>query len=333
MAIIMCLANPIWASYIQLSNTSLSGVVVDHYIRVSVVQQESLLPTLAYSSNITLSWDIPAAALRNLVDKQVVVYIRVAINDDASGFYFANGTKTIYTTLECNVISDSSGETSCDQGSVLNRTIALLTNIATSETSMNDILAVEASLRPFGEFEDLANRSDALLQKISVIEAYANEVAASTSTDQDSRKLAEVNNVLSNIEGAKKLALEYSPKALDSAEEIIKDSEGRLNALTGSTQLSINLQMFAASLGIAIVIMLFVHFSNIRPSGKKMLGTLAYIIAGGSAAFSQPLLSISGYSLFPLALLVVIMFILSMFKNNDHEHVNRLDSKKTRYKR
>jgi len=144
--ILLMLAQVSFAISNQQESMGLSVTEVSNLVTVDgALDFSQLLPGYNYSTSLTVRWNVPQAALKNINAKIVPLYVRITPKSSGSWLYFEGGQRSLEFTLSCLVEDDS-----CSKASALSSSFAV--RISSSKDAAyphDDGIIVNASLIPF----------------------------------------------------------------------------------------------------------------------------------------------------------------------------------------
>lgn len=142
----------------QQESVSMSVTEVSNLVKLDgSLDFSQFLPGYNYSTNLTVRWNVPQAALMNINAEKVPLYVRITPKSADSWIYFDGGKRSLDFILSCVVKDDS-----CSQASVLSSNFAVrISPPKNAAYPHDDGIIANASLAPFEPEASAARQSAA----------------------------------------------------------------------------------------------------------------------------------------------------------------------------
>lgn len=147
LALLLMLAPLSFAISSQQESVQLTVTEVSDLVKVDgALDFSQLLPGYEYSTSLTVRWNVPASALKNIKTEKVPLYVRITPNSADSWVYFDGGSKKLDFVFAC-IVRDSA----CSPESVLSKNIEVYMRAPKNAPyPHSDGITANASLSPFG---------------------------------------------------------------------------------------------------------------------------------------------------------------------------------------
>lgn len=144
--LIILLASVSFAISSQQESVQLTVTEVSDLVKVDgALDFSQLLPGYNYSTSLTVRWNVPASALKNIKAEKVPLYVRITPNSADSWVYFDGGSKKLDFVFAC-IVKDSA----CSQESLLSKNIEVYMRAPRNAAyPHSDGITANASLSPF----------------------------------------------------------------------------------------------------------------------------------------------------------------------------------------